>query len=396
MQAKRGLTGSVTTTSLLATFQTARTSGLGFTLADGGPRASYIGRTAAQFATAVMISSTRAETFRLPSGSNALLRLISFTATSKTWRVHWRNINRFPLLTPVLHHGTQMDFEHDPHEPPEDWDTELTAREGVHAAGMRFSKALRWFFRETNASDRGIDAYAESTETVDGKVRLVALQIKSGKSYFRKRGSDFVYYGKRKHLEYWSVYPIPVFIILYDPDKELLLWQLFDEQKCKMHRVHWSIAIPRTNILNEAALATFRNAAIQQPAFTIRSQFEFDDELIGYAAETDVFFIWEVWLNDQIPVRSLKIFIDDIRPKPDLEIDFEIYSDDIQLIMRRLYPWATYTYDQPIEMADDHVALHILKVKPRPAALAFLEAERFFAEGVPAEARPVPPPRSNG
>ncbi|NML76947.1 DUF4365 domain-containing protein [Rhizobium sp. S-51] len=276
-------------------------------------------------------------------------------------------------------------------EPEEDWDSELTSRLGVHESNGVFLKEFGWLFREITVSDRGIDAYAEAIKPVKGKVKIVALQIKTGSSYFRKRGNDFIYYGKMRHLEYWTTYPLPVFIIMYNPHDNALLWQRVERDKCKLHKKHWSIVIPSSNVLNFSAKAAFEATESLAPAEALRANFELDDELIEYSAESDTYFVWEEWVNKSLTFRNLKVYFDEIAGTPDLSIEYAIPTNDLHLIMTRLFPWAEYSYDRPLREIQGEVVLHVLKVKPRPAALAYLEAEKFFKDGYPDEVAPSPP-----
>src|SRR5690349_8491000 len=87
------------------------------------------------------------------------------------------------------------------------------SRAGVHAVAEIFEHDFRWFFREQHESDFGIDAQVETTDE-EGRPsgKLLALQIKSGASYFRQRGADYVYHGSLEHLDYWTRHCLPVFI----------------------------------------------------------------------------------------------------------------------------------------------------------------------------------------
>ena len=85
-----------------------------------------------------------------------------------------------------------------------------TDRSGVHAVGLIFSKELNWIFREQTVSDYGIDAHAEIKDDEGNPTgKLIALQIKSGKSYFIKKGDGYVYRGKIRHLKYWESHCLP-------------------------------------------------------------------------------------------------------------------------------------------------------------------------------------------
>src|SRR5260370_28915451 len=75
---------------------------------------------------------------------------------------------------------------------------------GVGAAMVEFS-SWGWAFRSQYVKDYGIDAH---TEPFDGphqpSGRLLALQIKSGDSYFREEADGGWWYrGENKHLRYW-------------------------------------------------------------------------------------------------------------------------------------------------------------------------------------------------
>jgi hypothetical protein len=59
-----------------------------------------------------------------------------------------------------------------------------------------------------------IERYSTNNEPTG---KLIALQIKTGASYFRPKGDDFVFYGELRHLEYWTRHSLPMFLVLHDP-----------------------------------------------------------------------------------------------------------------------------------------------------------------------------------
>lgn len=86
---------------------------------------------------------------------------------------------------------------------------------GVNAVERIFLE-MGWLFREQPINDYGIDAHAEPKDGETPTGQLVALQIKSGESYFRKRGDNFVFYGEQRHLDHWQNHILPV-TLLYTP-----------------------------------------------------------------------------------------------------------------------------------------------------------------------------------
>lgn len=98
-------------------------------------------------------------------------------------------------------------------------------REGViRVADM--TNAARCIWRETLMRDVGIDGQIEYVDA-EGQAmgRFIAVQVKSGESYFA--GSDrhrVTYSPAEKHCRYWERSPIPVVLVLYDPTTGELVW----------------------------------------------------------------------------------------------------------------------------------------------------------------------------
>lgn len=87
-------------------------------------------------------------------------------------------------------------------------------RLGVAALQMYAAKnGLIW--RETNSSDVGIDGQLEYVSNGYATGRLVAVQSKSGLSYFQHSTSNgWKFYPAEKHLRYWEAFALPVILTL--------------------------------------------------------------------------------------------------------------------------------------------------------------------------------------
>lgn len=95
--------------------------------------------------------------------------------------------------------------------------TDFTERAGIFAIGAQVT-TIGLIFRETPNSDVGIDAQVEYI--ADGKAigSLIAVQAKSGRSYLKDKGDHFAFYPEEKHKNYWESFPLPVVVMLHDPD----------------------------------------------------------------------------------------------------------------------------------------------------------------------------------
>ena len=99
-----------------------------------------------------------------------------------------------------------------------------TERKGVAAVEKLFAD-IGWFFREQHVHDWGIDAHVEIVRDGRPTGELIALQIKSGTSFFVGEDGEAVPFRMdAKHLQYWLEHSMPVVIVLYNPESDTAYW----------------------------------------------------------------------------------------------------------------------------------------------------------------------------
>lgn len=126
-------------------------------------------------------------------------------------------------------------------------------RIGIHRVALTFLEQYGWIEREQPISDFGIDMHLEIVE--DGKPtgQIFALQIKSGESYFSKSTSeDYIYRGKKKHLDYWLSQSMPVLIVIYNPRENKAYWEHVKPGNVIKTNTDWKIKIPKSNDINSS------------------------------------------------------------------------------------------------------------------------------------------------
>jgi hypothetical protein len=85
--------------------------------------------------------------------------------------------------------------------------------------------SVGWLFREQTVEDFGIDAQVEIIDKNNSTGKLIAIQVKSGESYFSEQNENSVIYRPdTKHIEYWLKYAIPVIVVLFNPIDDMLIW----------------------------------------------------------------------------------------------------------------------------------------------------------------------------
>lgn len=135
--------------------------------------------------------------------------------------------------------------------------TNSQERLGVNAVAEAIAK-IGQIWRETPMVDVGIDGQIEYVSPEGFATgRMIAVQIKSGPSFFKESKGDWVFYPEEKHRFYWERFPLPVLIIIHNPETNLSYWQ----DARQVLRVAKStdakgITIPKSNVLQSTGAKT--------------------------------------------------------------------------------------------------------------------------------------------
>ncbi|MGW6932147.1 DUF4365 domain-containing protein [Lentzea sp. NPDC054927] len=127
----------------------------------------------------------------------------------------------------------------------------------VAEAHLAVTKKLRWTFRSLDGDDDyGLDALVEIGRNREMTGRLLALQIKGGRSYFdRPAPLGWWHYPTTAHVEYWLNCSLPVLLVMYDPASEQCHWQLISlDTLTQTSKGQWKLLVPRAQVLDETAI----------------------------------------------------------------------------------------------------------------------------------------------
>ena len=129
------------------------------------------------------------------------------------------------------------------------------ASEGVTHTQQAIEGELGWLFRNQPTEDYGIDAQAEVVDGEDVHGRLLALQIKSGTSWFKDTGpGGWWFRPDREHVQYWTNHSLPVVVVLYHPKTKRCYWQLVNrETLVKTLAGGWKLLVPEGQLLDVSA-----------------------------------------------------------------------------------------------------------------------------------------------
>ena len=101
-----------------------------------------------------------------------------------------------------------------------------TGRVGVYHIG-EIAARNNWMFREQPIDDIGIDAHMELVDETGESKQLLALQIKSGTSWFKEKKEDHIIFRdiNERQYNYWTRNSLPCIVVLYNPDDDMCIWQ---------------------------------------------------------------------------------------------------------------------------------------------------------------------------
>ncbi|MDJ0318358.1 DUF4365 domain-containing protein [Arthrobacter antibioticus] len=102
---------------------------------------------------------------------------------------------------------------------------------GIAGVSLIVHGDLKWILREQPTSDFGIDV---QIEVVDGRAlsgKLIAAQIKSGKSYFKATSGGWWFYPKARNLDYWLAHALPVIVVFYNAETRKAYWESVEPAK---------------------------------------------------------------------------------------------------------------------------------------------------------------------
>ncbi len=101
--------------------------------------------------------------------------------------------------------------------------TAITAKEGINFVRSMVESAGSLFMKIEQENDLGIDALVEFIRDERPLNKQIAVQIKSGASYYNT-GTEECIFSVRDHRSYWASHPLPVFAVVYVPSQKAAFW----------------------------------------------------------------------------------------------------------------------------------------------------------------------------
>jgi hypothetical protein len=222
-----------------------------------------------------------------------------------------------------------------------------TERLGIAQLQSLFGK-VGWFFREQFVQDNGIDAQVEIVENNNSTGQLIAIQLKSGASYFNEiKGNNIVYRPDVKHIEYWLKYTIPVIIVLYNPENETMLWFPVQRETIINTGKNYKIEIPQTCILNEKTFSALKKVFKLNYIQNRITKLILDYSWMKIINTGEIVYAkFENWKNKSLTRTPVKIYCNSKDGYKEFYIPY-IYAPDYHVFeeIKKIIPWAEFEMD---------------------------------------------------
>jgi hypothetical protein len=198
---------------------------------------------------------------------------------------------------------------------------------------------------------------------VDGDVvagKLLALQIKSGVSWFKEATSGGWWYRPNAgHVKYWTNHSLPVVIVLYNPQTELCYWQLVTSRTIVgTESGGWKMLIPARQVLDESARMALQEAAEGDPYVLRIRQLQLDRQWMKLLAEGKRLVVdVEEWINKSSGRGDITLGVDNedgAIPSPLAKWGVFLGSLSYDVAVPQLFPWADVSVHESTYDDADH------------------------------------------
>ena len=224
--------------------------------------------------------------------------------------------------------------------------TGITERKGVAAVEAFFAE-IGWIFREQFVSDWGIDAHVEIVRGDRPTGELIALQIKSGTSFFESEDEKAVpFRTDAQHVQYWLEHSMPVVVILYNPDTRAAYWEHIAKETVKSTGKGFKVLVPKAQSLDDAKGARRLLSHLIQPEPYIRrlNKLRLDKPWMEMLDRGETVWVtFDDWVNKSLPRYELQLrsgeesFSFPVRYMPGL---------NVEAMLELLLPWADFELDE--------------------------------------------------
>lgn len=238
-----------------------------------------------------------------------------------------------------------------------------TEQIGVHHIG-EIAARNQWMFRAQPIDDIGIDAHMELVEPTGVSKQLLALQIKSGPSWFNEKKDDYIIFRdiNERQYNYWTMNSLPCIVVLYNPADNMCIWQKLTtetiERTKKGNGKGFFVKVPLTQVflddLSNQKLLSFTNLPQHITNYNfLLSQRKFM-QIIQDGGEIKLHST--EWVNKSSGRGDTELIVDDGKSIQKYSYPYWFPFTPYTMVFPRLFPWANFSADEDFYEENDKLS----------------------------------------
>lgn len=211
-----------------------------------------------------------------------------------------------------------------------------------------------WMFREQPVDDVGIDAHMEFCEATGSPKQLLALQIKSGISWFKEQKDGYVIFRKitKRQYNYWTMNSLPCIVVLYNPDDNTCIWQRLSKDtiektndgKGKGYFVKVPLAQLFLDDQSNKMLLSFTNL----PDYIANYNFLLSQKrFMQIVQDGGIIKLHSTeWVNKSSGRGNTELIVDDGKSIEKYSYPYWFPFTPYTMVFSKLFPWADFSADE--------------------------------------------------
>lgn len=226
-------------------------------------------------------------------------------------------------------------------------------RTGVHHCG-EIAERNNWMFREQPIDDVGIDAHMEFIESTGKPKQLLALQIKTGASWFKEKKDDCIIFRNinERQYNYWTMNSLPCIVVLYNPDDDMCIWEKLTPETIKKTKKGngkgFFVKVPSSQVflndLSNEKLLSFTNLPQHITNYNfLLSQKKF----MQIIQDGGIVKLHSMeWVNKSSGRGETELIVDDGKTIQKYLYPYWFPFTPYSMVFPRLFPWANFSADE--------------------------------------------------
>lgn len=240
-----------------------------------------------------------------------------------------------------------------------------TERIGVHHCA-EIAVRNKWIFREQPVDDIGIDAHMEFVDESGKNRQLLALQIKSGSSWFKDKKDDYIVFRdiNERQYHYWTTNSLPCIVVLHNPDDNMCIWQKLTDKTIERTKggrgKGFFVKVPTAqtflNYSSNETLLSFTNL----PKHVLNYNFLLSQKkFIQIIKDGGTVKLHSTeWVNKSSGRGETELIVDDGENEKRYLYPYYFPFTPYTEVFPKLFPWADFEADEDFYLEEDESLWH--------------------------------------